>query len=54
MLKNKNPMLWECAKMICKIKNETHYFTGIKDLKKFVKENKFLLPNVIMGWKVEV
>jgi len=49
MLKYKNPLLWDCAKEICKIKHEGHQFTGLKDLKQFVKENKGLLPLVVNG-----
>lgn len=54
MLKNKYPMLWECAKNICKTKREVKNFTGSKDLRKYVKDNKHLLPEVVMGYKVKI
>lgn len=54
MLKNKYPMLWECAKNICKTKQEAKHFIELKDLRNYVKENKNLLPEVVMGYKVEI
>jgi hypothetical protein len=54
MLAYKNPMLWECAKEICKIKHEAKRFTGLKDLRKFVKDNRELLPEVVNGYEVKI
>ena len=54
MLKYKNPMLWACAKEICRQKHEAKQFTGMRDLKKFVKENRELLPLVVEGFEVKL
>lgn len=39
----KHPKLWQQAKEICKIKKEGKSFENLKDLKKFVKENEYML-----------
>ena len=54
MLKYKNPMLWACAKEICKKKHEGKSFKDMKDLKQYVKDNKDLLPSVVEGFKVNI
>jgi hypothetical protein len=43
MLMYKHPKLWQQAKTICKIKKEGKIFKGLRDLKKFVKENENIL-----------
>lgn len=43
MLMYKHAKLWEQAKRICKITKQAKTFIDIKDLRKFVNDNKYLI-----------
>lgn len=53
------PEFWEAAKQICKAKHESMIFNTVRQLKKYVKDNKQYIPDVVesgvcMGWAIKL
>ena len=45
--------IWNMTKEICRIKQEAKNFKSSSEIRKYVRDNKHLLPEVVNGWSTK-